>query len=252
MKTLTVISLILLSFTFTIAQTAQYDVRLVQQHPFQCGDNLIYFDIQVKASSPENTFRIAEQNYRFDYDTLLLANPRIDQELGLSGVMDDVEFNVYSAHSINGTIKGTVSYNINFLFGPGYLLTNEWLPIGRLAFDILDPTGCLNLVWHTDTDFPPTDILTINTGSSLSRASSGAFNDYSGCFTDICLNCPPFLNLSYIIPDNLYRASMNINSNGVISNGSSVTYKAGNNILLGNGFSAQAQSFFSAEISGCD
>ena len=235
-----------------MAQTGQYDVRLLQNHPFQCGDGEIYFDIEVKSSSAGTAFRVSEQNYRFSYDTLLLTNPRIDQELGLSGIVNDgVGTSTYSIHSLTGTLGNTISYNVELVEGIGYQLGNQWLPIGRIAFDILDAASCIDLIWFTQSDFPITFVGQIINGELL-EANEGSYSDYSNCLPNICLSCPISLNLPYVIPDNTYQADVTITSDGTIPNGGNVDYRAGEIILLDSGFSVEAQANFSADISGCN
>jgi len=252
MKIVSTLLLTLLSLASSIAQTGQYDVRLLQQHPFQCGDAAIYFDIQVKASNAGTTFRVSEQNYRFDYDTLVLTNPRLDQELGLSGTFNDgIGLTTYSPHSLLGTLGNTISYNIELVEGAGYLLTNTWTSVGRVAFDILDATACLNLIWRTHTDFPITFVGEISNGELL-EANEGIYNNFSGCLPSICSTCPPFLSLPYVIPDNTYRADISIASEGTVPTGGDVNYQAGNVILLDNGFTVETQADFSAEIDDCN
>jgi len=89
MKILITTILTLFSLTCLIAQTGQYDVRFFQEPSFECDSNVVYFDIHIKASNAGTTFRLSEQNYRFSYDDLALANPRIYQELDISGVVND-------------------------------------------------------------------------------------------------------------------------------------------------------------------
>jgi len=252
MKIVFTLVLVLLSLTCLIAQTGQYDVRLLQEHPFQCEDGTIYFDIQVKASNAGTIFRVSEQNYRFDYDTLVLTNPRIDQELGFSETFNDgIGLTTYSTHSLLGTLGTTVSYNIILIEGAGYLLTDTWTPVGRVAFDILDPTGCVQLIWRTQTDFPITFIGEIANGELL-EANEGNYNNFSGCLSTICSGCPSFLNLPYVIPDNTYRADVSVTSDGTVPSGGIVDYKAGDVILLDNGFTVEIQADFSAEIDDCN
>ncbi len=252
MKIIVTFVLTLCAFTFTIAQTGQYDVRLVQQHPFQCGDGVIYFDIEIKSSNPGTAFRVSEQNYRFDYDSLILANPRIDQELGLSGMINDgIGVSAYDTHTLEGTLGPTISYNVELLSGVGYPIFNLWLPIGRIAFDVVDGTNCANLVWRTHTDFPITFIGEVSNGILL-EASEGNYSNYSGCLPAICVSCPLSLGLSYVIPDNIYSADVSITSDGTIPGGGNVDYKAGNVILLDSGFSVEPQADFSAVIDDCN
>ena len=252
MKIVTTIILILFALTYSIAQVGQFDVRLIQQHPFQCGDATIYFDIEIKSSSPTTAFRVSEQNYRFDYDLLVLANPRIDQELGISGVVSDgIGVSSYAQHSLDGTLGPTISYNIELLSGAGLAVFNSWRPVGRIAFDIVDASGCVNLIWRTHTDFPITFVSELKNGE-LFEVQEGNYSNYSGCLSSMCVSCPTALNLPYVIPDNTYRADVSITSDGTVPTSGNVDYKAGNVILLDSGFSVEPQADFSAVIDDCN
>jgi len=252
MRILATFVLTLFTLTFLNAQTGQYDVRLVQQHPFQCGDASIYFDIEIKSSSAGTAFRVSEQNYRFDYDSLVLTNPRIHQELGLSGMVNDgIGLSAYDTHTLNGTLGAVVSYNVELMSGAGLAIFNAWKPVGRIAFDIIDATACVNLVWRTHADFPITFISEVKNGV-LFEVAEGNYNNYSGCLSSICLSCPTALNLPNIIPDNTYQADVSITSDGTVPTSGNVDYKAGNVILLDSGFSVEPQADFSAVIDDCN
>lgn len=252
MKILTTTILTLFSLTCLIAQTGQYDVRFFQESSFECDSNIVYFDIHIKASNAGTTFRLSEQNYRFSYDTLALTNPRIDQELDISGMVNDgIGTSIYDTHSLEGSLAHIISYNIELLSGEGYPLTDTWMSVGRIAFDIIDPTACINLTWYTHADYPITYIGEIDNGLRYD-AEEGNYSDYSGCFPDICDSCPLILSLSSLILDDTYQAEVSVTSDGTVPNGGSVDYKAGDVILLDNGFTVEAQANFSAEISDCN
>ena len=252
MKITTTIVLILFAFTCSIAQTGQYDVRFFQDPSFQCDSSVVYFDIQIKASNASTVFRLSEQNYRFSYDTLALANPRIDQELDISGVVNDgIGVSVYDVHSLEGSLAHIISYNVELLSGEGYLLTDSWISVGRIAFDIVDAVGCVNLNWFTQTEYPITFIGQIDNGVR-SVANEGSYTDYLVCLPDVCAACPPTLSLSGIIMSDTYQADVSITSDGTIPVGEVVNYKAGDIILLDSGFSVEGQVDFSAEISDCN
>lgn len=241
-----------LAFTRVSAQMGQYDVRLSQEHVFYCTDDKIYFDIQIKASNAGTAFRLAEQNYRFDYDMSVLANPQIDQELDISGMIPDgIGTSVYGGHTLIGTLGPTVCYNIELIAGAGYLLTDSWVSVGRVAFDVLNPAGCMDLIWRTQTNFPITYIGVIDNTGGLSIASEGVYTSFFDCLGSICQDCPLNLNLSYVVPDNLYQAEINVTSDGTVPDGGTVDYKAGTIICLDKGFVAEDQADFSAEIYNC-
>ena len=71
------------------------------------------------------------------------------------------------------------------------------------------------------------------------------------CITKIPA-CPATLTVNNTpIVDGLYQAGQTINSAGQIPVNGAVQFKAGQQILLDNGFSAAEQADFSAEIEGC-
>jgi len=212
MKVITTLVFVLFALTYSIAQTGQYDVNLVQHPPFLCDDAVIYFDIQIKASNGGTTFRISEQNYRFEYDMSVLTNPRIEQELGISGLINDgIGMSLYEVHSLEGSLGHIVSYNVELLSGAGYLLTNTWVSVGRIAFDIVDPAGCINLNWFTQADYPVTFIGQMDNGVRL-IADEGSYGNYATCLPDLCAACPPTLSLSGVIADDIYQADVSITS----------------------------------------
>ena len=252
MKIATTIILTLFALTSLIAQTGQYDVRFFQDPSFQCDSSVVYFDIQIKASDAGTAFRLSEQNYRFSYDTLALANPRIDQELDISGMIDDgIGMSVYDIHSLRGSLGHIISYNIELLSGAGYPLTDSWMSVGRIAFDIIDSEACIDFTWFTQTDYPVTYVSQIDNGVR-SDVDEGNYNNYSVCLPAVCNFCPSSLSLSSVISDDTYQADVSITSDGTVPTGGAVNYKAGDVILLDSGFTVEAQADFSAEISACN
>lgn len=231
----------------------QYDVRLVEEQSIDCDNNVLYVDIELRASSLSTPYRLADQNYRFTYDLAVLSNPRLEQELDISGfiVGSDGNGSFYGAHTLTGTLGEVISYNVELAGGTGYLMDTTWLSIGRMAFDIIDPTGCINLDWIDESSFPPTYVGEIDNGN-LFKADEGVYGSFSGCVDDLCAeDCPVLLGLPGAVPDGTYSAKISVYSDGIIMPGSNVSFKAGNDITLDVGFSVEPQADFSAEIEGC-
>lgn len=63
--------------------------------------------------------------------------------------------------------------------------------------------------------------------------------------------CPPELSVNGTIATGTYQAGNRIDSDGTITTGNDVQFKAGESILLEEGFSIETASPFSAEIEGC-
>jgi len=83
-------------------------------------------------------------------------------------------------------------------------------------------------------------------------------SDAFGCYTienyTITTNCPNALNdvNNPIINSGVQTANENITSNGIVSSGKSVTFKAGKTINLINNFEVVKGASFTVEIGGCD
>ncbi len=163
LQTLSLLTLSILLFSSGLmAQSdSQYSVRFTKQE-VNCADEIIYLDLEVKALEGQAQYYISDQNYRFSFNRGAVENPRIVQELELSGTTFSNEYSAFfDAHHLNGSLDTVVSYNVVLSGGTGYPIDDtRWYPVGRIAFDILDQDQCLQLKWHTHdpVDFPPTFI----------------------------------------------------------------------------------------------
>jgi len=81
----TVVICLLLSSSMS-AQTGAYDVRLVTQK-VDCQNNKVWMDLEIKASAEAEVFLLANQNYRLTYDEAAIKNPKIAEELAVSGLV---------------------------------------------------------------------------------------------------------------------------------------------------------------------
>jgi len=153
-----ILSLFILS-GFGVQAQGEYDVRFANE--VQCDNAVVLVDVEVKAAASGSEFYMSEQNYRFSFNDQAIDNPVIAQQLltgylpGGPGVMG---FTLYSPHNLTGSLDSVVSYNVELQGGDGtYLTADEWLRVGQLSFDLLDPEACYDLMWH-ETVFPPTFI----------------------------------------------------------------------------------------------
>jgi len=143
-------------------QNGKYDVRLVQKsfdfNPC-LNEGTINIDIEVKAKDVISQFFIADQNYRFKFDTTILSNPQIVSELKLSGIIYGPGYSaIFAPHHLSGSLGDVISYNVVMNGGTGYPLSHKaFTKVGRLSFDISTTTSS-QLQWLVQTDFPPTFI----------------------------------------------------------------------------------------------
>ncbi len=189
MKKLCIALLFTLFCISLTAQNGHYDLRF-QVHDVDCLNEKIYIDFEVKATVDLTGFNIADQNYRFSFNDDAIANPLLDQALNLNGFVptsNPPTNSFYSIHSIQGSIDTIVSYNVVLAGGDGYPLSDTWLPIGRLVFDIVDLEACLGLVWHTqDPDIFPSTFISEKVGGTLFPAEEEFLTNLTYCMSTDC------------------------------------------------------------------
>ncbi len=177
-KPLLVASLTIFSLGTTFAQ-GNYSVRFANKQA-DCNQGIVYVDIEIK--SADNAINLTEQNYRFSFNTDAVSNPRIAEELTISGMTGT---SIYSAHTLKGSVSNIVSYNVELAGGKGYELPTQWVGVGRLAFDIMDETRCMNLTWNDESTFPSTFVGQM-VDNSREKSSSSVLEDLNDCdFCDI-------------------------------------------------------------------
>lgn len=188
----------------THAQNGQSDVRFVADELGFCFENPVNFIIEVKAAAPGGEFFMSEQNYRFSFNRDALANPRIVEELTISGFIAtnelpqprDLGFTLFSPHNLTGSLDTVVSYNVELAGGDGYYVTaDEWVQVGRIEFDIVSIDACHDLVWHPQMVFPPTfvgEVFTLPDGTDgRSNTDENFYGDNSGCMFNQCVDVIP-------------------------------------------------------------
>lgn len=196
-KNLLLTLLACVAFTFNIqAQNGKSDVRFVQEPRPNCALEPVTFIIEVRAASAGTEFFMSEQNYRFSYNDDVLSNPRIVEELMVSGVImpppvprTDLGYTAFARHNLSGSMDTVVSYNVELSGGDGYyLFANEWVQIGRIQFDVnpIAP-GCYELVWHPVDVFPPTYVGEIFTVNSEDRRGITTDNLYINASDCLCI-----------------------------------------------------------------
>ncbi len=195
------LSLLIFISQQALAQNGKFNLNFLLNE-VDCDDMKVKVDIILKAADNASTFDLAEQNYRFSFQREAVSNPVILDELDISGVvqLDDGNIALYSPHSLFGSIDTVISYNVELQSEQGYTVTEtEWSDIGRLGFDIQDPTQCLHLIWHEHNDstaFPQT-IITEKFGGGLHYVEEGDYVNLDVCFYNFCAS-PPIAQDDYI------------------------------------------------------
>jgi hypothetical protein len=183
------VSLVSLSFLPLQAQNGRHDLRFLLNST-DCTDSIMLVDIEIRAFADSNQFLLGSQNYRFSFNRAALANPRINQELAVSGLIQHGPgvFSFYNPHNLQGSTDTIVSLNVVFALGQGYPVDETaWVPVCRIAFDIVDFDACADLWIHTKdpVDFPNT-VLTEVVGPVELPVDDGQYNDLNFCISDSC------------------------------------------------------------------
>jgi len=162
--------LMVLASIISFAQNAQYDVRLELER-CNCCTNQIFANINVRASSADATFRIADQRYAFSFNRFAVQNVELISEGTISGFIattdGDLGFSVYNPHNLT-MVSGIGTYNVLFAGGDGLLIETEWVNVGTFAFNIWDIDAPLDLNWFMQNDFPSTFVSEVTeTGANV-------------------------------------------------------------------------------------
>ncbi len=190
-KKILLVTLLALSVSSLFAQNGRYDVQFKVGQSADCDLGEAYFDIEIKAMDANSTFRVSDQNYRFSFNDDAITNPRIAEEFDISGLIQEGPNapSFYSSHSLNGSTGTIVSYGFELLQGIGYFIGEDWVPVGRVVFDVVDTTACVNLQWHDSGTFPST-FIGEKFDNELYVTRENSFTHLEECIRDLCRPLP--------------------------------------------------------------
>ena len=181
---------------FSFAQSGKFDVRMLIDS-LDCTNDKLFITLQVRADNPGEEFYLGDQNYRFSFNTNVLSNPTIVQELDasayISGGPGPAGFSFYSPHSMTGSLDTIVSYNLELQGGDGlYVTDTDYINVGVVSLDILDYNTPVCLRWHRDipADFPNTYVGQNYVGA-LIPTIEGSYLDYYQDLSNACMNGSP-------------------------------------------------------------
>ena len=187
-----------------VAQNGLYDVR-IKTKMFDCDANAVILQLQVRASSLANGFRLGDANYRLNYDPRQISNPTIVSQDNFSSQTPSLDNN-YGQQNINGSSEGTTKaiLSLNCFYSGGgqsaKWLDTTWTTVSCLKFNVKDTTKCFSINWHDDKTFPITgmnEVVITSTSpyqyATQSVPASGVFIGIDGCFTNSCDNQPPYV-----------------------------------------------------------
>ncbi len=121
------------------------------EYQADCTNSKYYVDLEIKATATGDNFFLGRQQIQFSFNSNTIDLPVIDQELTLSGTVQTtipVTNTTYATHYLSGSMGNTIVYNVDLVSGDGYPVDHQsWIPIGRLAFDLVDPLLCADLTF---------------------------------------------------------------------------------------------------------
>ena len=181
--------------TTAMAQNGQFDVRFAIKN-FDCSNNTVTIQVQVKAHDAAHTFLMGDANYRFDYDPRVIKTPTLVSQEAFSNQPPASDVN-YSPQNLNGSSAGLTlgTVSLNTIYGNGgngaRLVDANWQTVSCIRFTVQDPTQCMSLIWHDDTRFPITGMNEIELlGSGIYNQyvvpAGGVFTNYSACIPQVC------------------------------------------------------------------
>jgi uncharacterized repeat protein (TIGR01451 family) len=175
----------------TAVSGASYAVQLSNKS-FNCLTKKAVVLVKVRAGDANSTFLMGDANFRFNYNTTLLANPKIVQQVNFATTP-------YTAQDLQGSaVNGTAGLvSLNVKYSPGnvptaQLVGADWVAVACIEFDYLgnNNTTCFDLNWQTGTDVPKTGMNEVKiTGSAYtltSVASGNVFEKLSLCPAQLC------------------------------------------------------------------
>lgn len=148
MKTISNLFILILCLSLSSSLSAQfngsYDLRFTIYN-VDCANNRVDVDIEIKATNPSTTFNMGYSNHRFSYNTQAINNPTKLTALNFEGVLGNSLY--FPFHNTNGTFNNIVSYNTFYSSGPGVPVGTTWMGVGRVRFNIVDSTKCMDLTF---------------------------------------------------------------------------------------------------------
>jgi uncharacterized repeat protein (TIGR01451 family) len=184
------------------AQNGKFDVKIKLKNS-DCVAKKITIQVQVKAHDATSIFKMGDANYRFDYDPLVVKNPKNVSQENFSNVAPANDLN-YVGQTLTGSKvtpdgkMGIVSLNVLYSGSNAgaKLVGTDYVIVACIQFDIVNTTGCVNFRWHTDnatTDFPVTgmnEIIVLTPDpfdyTNPIVAAGGVFESLNQCIAPLC------------------------------------------------------------------
>ncbi|WP_373511232.1 hypothetical protein [Persicitalea sp.] len=162
------------------AQNGGYDLRLVQES-VNCVTRKVTFAAQIQASSADSTFILGTSSLPFTISTNALTNPVLSSLDNYSGG----KYGTLTLSTQGSVLTLNVVYNGSAPYNDSVNVTNNWIDIAHLTFDIPSLSdGCYTAAWNGAGSFPSIKVsqVRITAGSATETpAFPGTFTDATAC-----------------------------------------------------------------------
>ncbi len=211
-----------LTTTSAIGQNGSFNTRFLVKN-FDCSNNKIVFQVQVKSPDFDHAFLMGDANFRFDYDPRIINNPQIITQDNFSNQEPALDDN-YATQNLNGSsvnaTSGTVSLNIVYSGSQNdaFLVADEWTNVASISFDIVNTTACIDLIWHDDTQFPVTGMNEVVLKSDgqydqFPVTANGFWGDLAVCLPQLCNSIVASDDINAALKNTAVSGSLAVNDN---------------------------------------
>jgi gliding motility-associated-like protein len=201
-----------LTISDALAQNGLYDVRILIK-TFDCANNTVIFQVQVRASKQTNKFMLGDANYRFTYDPRQIKHPTLASQDNFSNQSPAMDRN-YGPQNLTGSTEGSTKaiLSINCFYSGSssgaMQVDTSWTNVSSIKFDVLDDSKCINIKWNNNNTFPITGMNEVIVKSvspydytTANVRSNSVFLNVEGCFPNACDNKAPSVVRAPIIVD---------------------------------------------------
>ena len=162
------------------AQAGTIDIRMT--NPQQ---NQGKYCVQMEARSQSLPLRVGNSTIKFHYSTPAVRNPKAAPiNLAPQPCPDSGDANLYTGSftQIEDDVLGDGIYNLILTeaFTACPLLTNEWMTIANICFDVIDPNKHINLIFNKQQSIIRTD------ANSVSKHNLGIFTGIQQLAGAVC------------------------------------------------------------------
>lgn len=194
------------------AQKGLYDARIAVKN-FDCVNRSVIMQVQIRASTMANVFKLGDANYRFTYDPRQIKRPVLVTQDNFSNQAPALDRN-YGPQNLSGSSEGETKaiLSINCFYSGGAEgaknVDTAWTTVSCVKFTLVNADNCINIQWNNGQNFPMTGMNEVIVTSvspyeytTTNVRSNETYININECFAQACDNKAPKVTKSSIIID---------------------------------------------------